>query len=302
MPADPTVLASVLARTDFLFMSRAGAEAAGARLGAAPRGRRITVTTLGADGAAAEIEDRTVAISGIRVTPADTTGAGDAFAAAFLHAHYGGADAADALAFANAAAALSTMRVGAQSGLPTEVEVRPCSRGPRIPRMLTVVSPWGLASRHRPATALSRHPRDLRDIVDEGVLGASNHVALALPLIARIAADGGDADLAFGAAAETAASSPRPAAPPPQSSATRSTGCWPASLTCRGARAGLLADERWPGHEARADAKRSRPSRRGARAVTAPLVFDYSSTVADIIAALARRGGLRLIVIPRAGR
>ena len=81
------------------------------------------MTTHGADGAAAEIGTRTFNVSGIRVTPADTTGAGDAFAGAFLHAHYGGADAGEALAFANAAAALSTLKVGAQSGLPTEAEV-----------------------------------------------------------------------------------------------------------------------------------------------------------------------------------
>ena len=44
----------------------------------------------------------------------------------------------------------------------------------------------------------------LRDVVDEGVLGASNHVALALPLIVRIAAEGDDPERAFRAAEATA--------------------------------------------------------------------------------------------------
>ena len=124
IPDEPEVLAAILDRVDFLFMSRTGARAARARLGHSPRGRAITVTTLGADGAMAESGERSVAVPGFRITPADTTGAGDAFAAAFLHAHYGGADIAAALTFANAAAALSTLKVGAQSGLPGEAEVQ----------------------------------------------------------------------------------------------------------------------------------------------------------------------------------
>jgi ribokinase len=125
VPDDPAALAGVLAATDYLFMSRAAAEAAAARLGSAPRGRRLTVTTLGAGGAVAAGSDgRTVEAAGLRVAAVDTTGAGDAFAAAFLHAHYDGAGLAEALAFANAAAALATLKVGAQSGLPAEAEVR----------------------------------------------------------------------------------------------------------------------------------------------------------------------------------
>jgi ribokinase len=48
----------------------------------------------------------------------DTLGAGDAFAAAFLHAHLAGRAPPDALAFANAAGALATQSFGAQSGMP----------------------------------------------------------------------------------------------------------------------------------------------------------------------------------------
>jgi ribokinase len=124
IPDEPEVLADILDRIDFLFMSRTGARAARARLGRSPRGRAITVTTLGADGAMAEAGGQSVAVPGFHITPADTTGAGDAFAAAFLHAHYAGDDIAAALAFANAAAALSTLKVGAQSGLPGEAEIQ----------------------------------------------------------------------------------------------------------------------------------------------------------------------------------
>jgi sugar/nucleoside kinase (ribokinase family) len=123
LPDEPAILAAALARTDYLFMSRAGAAAAQARLGATPRGRRVTITTLGADGATAQFDGRTVSVPGFRVAPADTTGAGDAFAAAFIYATHQGADAGAALAFANAAAALSTLKVGAQSGLPSVGEV-----------------------------------------------------------------------------------------------------------------------------------------------------------------------------------
>ena len=93
VPDDHAVLSAILERVDYLFMSRTGSRAARARFGDSPRGRRMTVTTKGADGAMVETGERTVSMPGFRVTPADTTGAGDAFAAAFLHAHYGGAGA-----------------------------------------------------------------------------------------------------------------------------------------------------------------------------------------------------------------
>jgi ribose 1,5-bisphosphate isomerase len=141
----------------------------------------------------------------------------------------------------------------------------------------------------------------LRDVVDEGVLGASNHVALALPLIARIAADGGDTDLAFRAAAATARfiAETRGAAAPVVANAIDWLLAGVAD-TPAADRPGLLADRAlaWS-HEARARREALVSRAVGALArVTAPLVFDYSSTVADIVAALARSGNLRLIVIP----
>ena len=126
----------------------------------------------------------------------------------------------------------------------------------------------------------------LRDVVDEGVLGASNHVALALPLIARIAAEGDDPERAFRAAEETARfiAETRGAAAPIVANALD----WllegvpdaPA-----GDRASLLAARaaRWS-HEA--GARRAALVAHAVEAlagISAPLTFDYSSTVADIV-------------------
>ena len=54
----------------------------------------------------------------------DTTGAGDTLNGAFAVALTEGKDIADALAFANAAAGLSTEKFGAQGGMPTYDEVK----------------------------------------------------------------------------------------------------------------------------------------------------------------------------------
>ena len=57
------------------------------------------------------------------VTPVDTVGAGDAFAGAFAVAQTGGASLEEAVRFANAAGALATQKVGAQSSIPTRDEI-----------------------------------------------------------------------------------------------------------------------------------------------------------------------------------
>ena len=59
----------------------------------------------------------------LRVTPVDTTGAGDCFHAALIAAKLNGADLPEALAFANAAAAIKVQHQGARGGLPTRGEV-----------------------------------------------------------------------------------------------------------------------------------------------------------------------------------
>jgi len=60
----------------------------------------------------------------LRVKTVDATGAGDAFAAALSVALAEGQSLEEAGSFANAAAALATTKVGAQSALPTRAEVK----------------------------------------------------------------------------------------------------------------------------------------------------------------------------------
>ncbi|MEM8571464.1 MAG: hypothetical protein AAGG56_11190 [Pseudomonadota bacterium] len=139
----------------------------------------------------------------------------------------------------------------------------------------------------------------LRDIVDEGVLGASNHVALALPLVARTAeAHRASAVQEALALAEFIAQTRGVAAPivanalswltdgidglPPSEAGGRLHGRaaeWQ-SLT-RARRARLVA------HAAKALASRR-----------APLLFDYSSTVSDVVRALAETAQIDRIIVP----
>ena len=82
------------------------------------------VTTLGADGARVETAEGHLASPGLAPKIVDTTGAGDCFAAACLHARLAARlDWRDALRFANCAAAISTTGLGAQSALPTAGQV-----------------------------------------------------------------------------------------------------------------------------------------------------------------------------------
>ena len=59
-----------------------------------------------------------------KVKPVDTTAAGDAFNGAFAYALASGQSLDEAIPFANAAAAVSVTRVGAQSSMPMMMEVR----------------------------------------------------------------------------------------------------------------------------------------------------------------------------------
>jgi sugar/nucleoside kinase (ribokinase family) len=82
------------------------------------------VTTLGADGAQVETAEGRIASPGFTPKIVDTTGAGDCFAAACLHARFAAELSwTDALRFANCAAAISTTGLGAQSALPTADQV-----------------------------------------------------------------------------------------------------------------------------------------------------------------------------------
>jgi ribokinase len=75
------------------------------------------IVTRGNKGCA--IPSRNFTIGGIAVTAVDTTGAGDAFSAAFIHGLIRGDPLEKALHFANRAAAFSTTSYGAMNSMPT---------------------------------------------------------------------------------------------------------------------------------------------------------------------------------------
>jgi sugar/nucleoside kinase (ribokinase family) len=120
-PEDATVLLDAIKGFDLIFCnaeSRAFVDGALER----PLAGLVAavVTTLGADGAQVEAAEGRISSPGFMPKILDTTGAGDCFAAACLHARLAaGLNWKDALRFANCAAAISTTGLGAQSALPT---------------------------------------------------------------------------------------------------------------------------------------------------------------------------------------
>lgn len=86
------------------------------------KGPRMAVITLGREGAVVVTSDCRVHIPAYRVRVVDSVGAGDAFNSALAVALVEGKGVVEAVRFANAAAALKTTRVGAQS-VPSRQEV-----------------------------------------------------------------------------------------------------------------------------------------------------------------------------------
>jgi sugar/nucleoside kinase (ribokinase family) len=71
------------------------------------------------------IQDGAIAIdSGFKVTPVDSTGAGDSFDAGFISAYLRKAPLAECLRIGNACGALSATRIGGTAGQPTEPELQ----------------------------------------------------------------------------------------------------------------------------------------------------------------------------------
>ncbi|MGI8421573.1 MAG: carbohydrate kinase family protein [Gaiellaceae bacterium] len=140
-PVDEAALEDAAGAFDVLLLNRGIAAAVGAdpaelaeRL--AGSGPNAVCVTLGADGAVVASAGAAAGhVEPVAVDALDTTGAGDAFAGAFLHRTLAGANARAAAAFANAAAALSTTGAGARGHLPAETEVLarmdPTTRGER---------------------------------------------------------------------------------------------------------------------------------------------------------------------------
>lgn len=86
-------------------------------------GPKVVVATLGARGAAAWEDGRVFTSPGFAISARDATGAGDAFRAGYTFALLRAWRLPERLVFANAAAALSCLGLGAQLALPTRAEL-----------------------------------------------------------------------------------------------------------------------------------------------------------------------------------
>ncbi|MEI6568611.1 MAG: ribokinase [Verrucomicrobiota bacterium] len=87
------------------------------------RGVKIVIITLGSRGAFVAGEGIRKLVPGFRVNAVDTTAAGDTFNGALAVALVEGIALEEAVRFANAAAALSVTRMGAQSSVPARMEI-----------------------------------------------------------------------------------------------------------------------------------------------------------------------------------
>lgn len=83
----------------------------------------VVIITLGSGGVVAATAEGDCHLPALPVTPVDTVGAGDCFIGALAFALCSGQELQEALAFANAAAALAVTRPGAQQSMPYRLEV-----------------------------------------------------------------------------------------------------------------------------------------------------------------------------------
>jgi sugar/nucleoside kinase (ribokinase family) len=93
-------------------------------------GRTRVVAKLGADGAMTLENGTVVHVPAFPVKPVDTTGAGDSFAAGFLHAWLEGTPLVDCLRLGAACGALSTLGLGGTAAQPTLADAEALLRVP----------------------------------------------------------------------------------------------------------------------------------------------------------------------------
>ncbi|MEM9159564.1 MAG: ribokinase [Verrucomicrobiota bacterium] len=100
------------------------------------KGVGVVIITLGAKGAYVSCEDHEQLIEGFPVEPIDTTAAGDTFNGAFAsEMAKGELSILDMIRFANAAAAMSVTRAGAQPSIPRRGEVERFLKSGKIEEM-----------------------------------------------------------------------------------------------------------------------------------------------------------------------
>ncbi len=127
---DAQALSQQLPLADLVFFNEAGFRAGTGEAPSADGLRRLldqgpscVVVTLGAQGAIAADRDGVVRQAAFDVPVRDTTGAGDAFNAAFVLARLEGQSLAAGLRFACAVSSFVIAEVGARAGLPSRVAV-----------------------------------------------------------------------------------------------------------------------------------------------------------------------------------
>lgn len=114
----------VLVETDILFVNETEAKVLTSQQEVKGACRRLAefcpfvVVKLGSKGSIALREGEFVEAAGFDVATIDTTGAGDSFAAGFVHAFLKGGDTFECLAAGNACGALSATRAGGTAGQP----------------------------------------------------------------------------------------------------------------------------------------------------------------------------------------
>ncbi len=89
---------------------------------------RTVIATLGPEGAIAAGPDGVIRVPALRVTPVDTTGAGDTFAGVLAACLDEGKSLGAAMALAAVAGSLACTRDGAQPSFPTRVEIEAAAR------------------------------------------------------------------------------------------------------------------------------------------------------------------------------
>ncbi len=112
---------TLLGEPDFAMDADADLELAARRILAL--GPKSVVLKLGARGCMIATDQGSIRVPGFKVSPVDTTAAGDVFNGAFATALAEGLSEPEAARFANAAAALSVTRPGAQNSVPLRREV-----------------------------------------------------------------------------------------------------------------------------------------------------------------------------------
>jgi sugar/nucleoside kinase (ribokinase family) len=132
--ADPALgwkeeIREVIARTDILLVNELEAKQLSKRDDVNESLRLLgetvpcVVIKLGSKGAAAMRGNEIVFVPGFQIEAVDTTGAGDSFAAGFVHGFLEGRTLRECLEFGNACGALSTLQAGGTAGQPNGVQL-----------------------------------------------------------------------------------------------------------------------------------------------------------------------------------